>query len=273
MAVVLSSNFVASGAQYVTDNSPRICYQDFVAGANATADEEASGQPVTLLQHYLTAPGERWNGTSTSVQHVEFDFGQLRDIDYVGIAAHNLGTIGASIQLQDSTDGVSWSDVESAIVPADDESIIFLIAEISTRWLRLKITPGTDAPAIGVVYAGKSLGIQHRIYGGHTPVTLAPRWNRIGQSSDTGQFLGSVVTRKWYEVQAEFDNLKADWVRSYLKPFINSDAANRPFFWAWRPVDYPNEVGFARLTNQPEPSNSGKKDFMDVTFSMRVFVG
>lgn len=271
MSVVITENYTVGGVEHTEANSPHILYDSHVRDATVTADEEESGQPVSLLQHYLTAPGERWAGTSTSEQNVDFDFGSPVAFDALGIAAHNLGTIGGSITFQESSDGVTYNDI-ATYVPADDETILILFGTVTKRYARLVITPGSAAPEIGVVYIGEVMPVQHTLYGGHKPTTLGRSANRIGQVSDSGHFLGLVIMSESETTSANLTHLKAGWYRSTFKDFERA-AATKPFFWAWRPDSYPKEVGFAWLTSLPKPENTGPGDLMSVKLDMRVFVG
>lgn len=271
MPAIISSDFVLAPTSnpLVKANSPRILYENLVRDATATADEEATDHPVTLLQHWLTAPGERWQGITTNAQFVTFDFGTAKTFDAVGVAAHNME--GATLSVEVSTDGMAWTTASEVIMLANNESILFLFAEEIRRYMRLNIVPASVAPAIGVVYAGSVMSVQHTLYAGHRPITIARNANRIGQIADTGHFLGVVVNSEWYSFEAELTHLKASWVRSEFKMFAQ-EALTRPFFWAWRPSQYPREVGFAHLTSPALPQNTGPGDLMSVSLSMRGFV-
>lgn len=273
MSVIINPSFVVSPSKYVGVNSPTILWDDKVRDATASADEAASGKPVTLLQKPLTAPGERWAGTSTAEQHVEFDFGGDVTFSAVGIAAHTLGDTETTVKVQHSDDGNSWTDATSGVIPDDkNEAILFLFGEVTKRYVRLKLTPTSGPPEIGVVYVGPVLQVQHSIYQGHMPVTLGRNANRISQVSSNGHYLGTVVTSEWYSFTADLSHLDAAWYRANMEPFVRA-ALSRPFFWAWRPGQYSNEVGLAWLTSPAKPQNTGPGNLMSVALEMRAFVG
>jgi len=62
-------------------------------------------------------------------------------------------------------------------------------------------------------------------------------------------------------------NLTAAWYRAQMQPFIRA-SVEAPFFFAWRPADYPNEVGYAWTVNDPVPQNQGVRDFMQVELEL-----
>jgi hypothetical protein len=62
-------------------------------------------------------------------------------------------------------------------------------------------------------------------------------------------------------------NLKPDWYRANFDPFVVA-AQDSPFFFGWRPYSYPNEVGFAWLTNDPSPSNMMSNGMMQVSLEL-----
>jgi len=62
-------------------------------------------------------------------------------------------------------------------------------------------------------------------------------------------------------------NLTAAWYRAQMQPFIRA-SVEAPFFFAWRPADYPGEVGYAWPVNDPVPQNQGVRDFMQVELEL-----
>jgi hypothetical protein len=114
---------------------------------------------------------------------------------------------------------------------------------------------------------GRILTMQRSIYGGHAPITMS-RETVLHQSlSRGGQFLGQGIRRVGLVGQASFRYLTPAWVRSDFDPFVRA-ARQYPFFWSWKPGDYPDEVAYAWCGEDIRPSNQGVREFMQVGWAM-----
>jgi hypothetical protein len=52
-----------------------------------------------------------------------------------------------------------------------------------------------------------------------------------------------------------------------MKPFV-ATAKNDPFFFAWKPQEFPTDVGYCWLTNDPQPSVDFNTKRMGITLQM-----
>lgn len=154
----------------------------------------------------------------------------------------------------------------------DDRPIMMLLEEMdqfeafSLKALRFRVVfVGNQALKVGVIYLGRALEMQREMYGGHTPISLNRSTVVRPNISERGQFLGRSIVRSGASGSWSWKNLKADWVRRYLDPFIAA-ARLRPFFILWRPQTFPSEAGYCWTTGDvAAPSNSGGRDFMTFT--------
>lgn len=242
-------------------NHPRIGWQNFLRGAVVTASGQSGQNDPDATQNALT--WDFWI-PNTLPATITYTLEGAASFDYIGIAAHTLGSDGSTVTFA-YHDGDDWVDIKE-ISPEDDSPILMLFNEIETDQIRLTIT-GTATPAIGVVYAGIVLATQRKIYQGHTPITLSERNTVRPQRSEGGQWLGRTIIREGAQTTIALSNLKADWVRTYFKPFMNS-ATRYPFFFAWRGETFPEEVAYCWTDQYIAPSNSGPKDFMSVSFDV-----
>jgi hypothetical protein len=247
-------------------NAPWIGYRTVVAFTNITADEAATGFPVTNLANTSTA--EFWRGTTTDPQGIVIAEGNTQECDYFALAKHNLGSTGATLLLQTSPDGVTWTDVTEEIAPADDYAIMYRFDATQAAYWRLYITPGTAAPQAAILFLGLLLVAQRSLYVNHTPLTLGRSEQVTTGLSEDGQFLGRILRRQFLKSSVALSNLTPGWYRTHFDPFAEA-AATRPCFWAWRPGSYPLEVGYAWLTNSPVPSNQRPNGMMQVSFEMQ----
>lgn len=271
MAVVISNAVIVPAA---TPNTPpfplshaRIGYTSVATASNVTASSEQAGFPASAAVNGLTY--DQWRPASVPATWT-VQLGAAADIDYVGIAGHNLASIGGTATVQVSyNDGSSWSDVAST-GPQDNGPIMFLFSTLRTKLLRVRVTAAENDVQIPVIFAGQALVMQRSIYGGVTPPTMARKTVRLPNESDAGQALGESIIRRGVEFSVDWEYLTPDWVRSSLEPFLKATRAGY-FFFAWNPGDYPQEVAYGRLTDDPRPVNMGIAGFMRVSMSIRGY--
>lgn len=254
---------------------PRIGYQTYTFDLDATyvtaSSEEDDGPSDAPLR---PDTGEAWQPSSLPATWL-LDLGTSRDVDYIGVAGHSIGSEACSILVETSTGSVAgsppeqvWDQFSEDVTPADDAPILFLDDSRVARYIRVTLTGSGDSPRIAVIYVGEVLSMERPIYGGHTPLTLS-RDTVLSQSlSRAGQFLGQGFRRNGVSGSASFQNLTATWYRANFDPFVKS-ARRFPFFWAWRPATFPLEVGYVWAPDDIRPSNMGKRDLMAVAFSMQ----
>jgi hypothetical protein len=251
----------------VSANNPRIGWHSIVTAANLSADEEATNYPVTNLANQQTFPKARWKGTTTAEQYVTV-VEAATGVDYWGIASHNLGTTGATIQLEGSNDGSTWTPVGTEVSPGEDKALMVVFEAVSYLQWRLHITPGSAAPEIGIFNLGTVLTMQRSIFVGHTPMPFGIRRTVVVGASEDGHNMGMRTRREFLETGADFKNLTQGWVRSHLKPFLDA-SAELWFFWAWRPGDRPEEVCYTGMSGNPNVSNQSPNGMMQASWNMK----
>ncbi|HEY4720253.1 MAG TPA: hypothetical protein VII92_00285, partial [Anaerolineae bacterium] len=100
------------------------------------------------------------------------------------------------------------------------------------------------------------------------PLTM----NRVQQvstgRSEGGQFLGRTLIQTFYETSVELHNLEPDWYRANMD-FMARVVATQPFFWTWRPGDYPAEAGYAWALGDMRPNNEQANGMMQMSFGMQ----
>lgn len=274
MIVYSNAYLLAEAAASRPLTHARIGYQTWtrdLADASVTVSSEADEGPKDAPLRPDTA--EFWEPSSLPATWL-VDLGTSRDVDYVGILG-TIGSSGCSITVATSTGTFAGSPLEevfttfgSEIAPGNDSPLIFLATSRVVRYLRLTITGGSVMPRISVVYAGQVLAMQRPIYGGHAPMNLSRDTMLHRSLSQGGQFLGQGFRRHGQVGSASFRHLTASWIRSTFDPFIKS-ARQYPFFFAWRPEDFPLEVAYAWCGEDIRPSNMGLRDFMAVAFNMQ----
>jgi hypothetical protein len=274
--VIVSSSVVLTGADGINADNPLIGYQTVVAAGNVTATTQDADWPASNLANPSTFL--KWKadpGSPVADEYLTVIPDSAEDIDYVGIAGHNFGSgqMPVSIEYLDETASPpDWVELISETLLPDDGPVLFRFTPQPFSQIRVRIQPSLAAvpvaPAVAaVLYVGKLLILQRRIYVGHTPIPYGRRLNVANHRSISGAFLGRIVLSETTETSVSLEALTPAWYREYFEPFLVA-AKEIPFFFAWRPGAYPREVGFAWLTGDPQPANQMANGLMQVSFDM-----
>ena len=236
----------------------RIGYKNLLT-ASTTAGADAMLVPNTW-ERYLPLNG--------SFQ-VRMQLSSASQIDFVAIAAHNVGTHNGGTTIDISYTTTVGGSLIGLLTwqPTDNSAMMHLMQPVNAAEVVLSFGTSTGME-IGIFYAGLSLEMQHGIYGGHSPIVLSGKTSYQSVMSDTGQFLGRNIVRQGVESAFSWRHLGADWYRENFKPFAKS-ARNLPFFIKCRPDLYPDEVAFGHTTSDISPMNmTGGSGLMEVDFKM-----
>ena len=247
-------------------NAPVFGYSNYVTSANITATNEAAGYPASNLGNVSTA--SFWKASSAVQQYLTATINPAQVVDYVGIARHNFSTAGiaVSVETQEGS-GDPWVEVIAPFIPSDNAALILRFIAQYAFGVRVKLAAGSAAAQAAVMYAGKLLTSTQRVYVGHSPITLNRRVEVVTGMSESGNYLGRIITGSNLSTAISLTHFKPDWYREYFDPFVVA-AQTTPFFFAWRPLQYPNETSFAWLTNDPQPSNMMSNGMMQVSLEM-----
>ncbi len=275
--VVIGSGLVISpGVDGIDGNSPIIGYRNAAVDGTVEATSEDPDFPATNLSNPSTAL--RWqalDGSPITDQYVMVTPVEPQLFDYVAIARHNFGSglfavsVEGIVEAPGSPD--AWFELVSERILPDDGPVIFRFTKQMLYAVRLRIQPSQTSPAplpfLAVIYAGELLAVQRRIYVGHTPQKYGRQINTANHFSIAGAFLGRIILGKTTRSKVDLQNLTPDWYRTYMEPFL-LDAIDNPFFFAWRPGDYPNEAGYVTLTEFPQMQNQSPNGMVQITLEM-----
>jgi hypothetical protein len=250
---------------------PIIFWNNLVTISNVTTLQGASDPDFPITNVANTSLASKWKqdfsdspyGGPTSI----FINTNASLINYVAIAGHNLGSSGATVALEgdaepsgSSPDNNSPEDVEwiTGFQPTDDSPIIMMFGEVEAPTIKIRLlhgggTTSTTPMEIAVIFVGYATVMDEGIQADHTPLPLAKTRKSVIGQSENGSFLGRIVLGEWVQSTATFANLESPWVRDELIPFLEY-AAEYPFFYAWSPNTYPDEVAFAWMDGDPVPS-------------------
>ena len=241
---------------------PVVGWQSLVTPANVAADSEDDDYPVVRLAN--TNTNEIWKSQSTATQYVTVSLDGLEDVDYLAVARHNFGTIGARLTVEMDV-GSGYSPVTDEVLPADDKPLIFRFGAGASAGVRLKIDGVSAAPQAAVLFVGGLLVMERRIQPGHTPLPYGRGRDVITGRSESGEYLGRILSGGKLRSTARFSLLSPDFVYGECAPFLDHAG---PFFFAWNPISYPQQVGYAWCVTDPVPVISRAPHFVDLTLEM-----
>lgn len=234
-------------------NNPILGWHNLLEKGSITADFELDDYPATNIQTNST--GDFWRSSDDSTTQYLYMTVSPAQINYLGVAGHNFA--GAEILLQHRADpGDAWTNIGDSFIPDSNHAIMIYFASVYTSsYWRLKIIPFTDtAPRASNIYLGKMLRLTRKIYVGHKPILFDKKTKFYTGESENGNFNGRVIQNQKHNLKFMQNQVSAAWVREYLKPWLDV-SLERPFFFAWRPSNYPKEIAFAWLNDDVVPEN------------------
>ena len=206
-----------------------------------TASDEAEGFEAELAA--LPATYNAWR-PDTMPATWEIDAGELVDVDYCGIGAHDLGTVEATVFVE-YWDGAAWQEVSSA-EPDDDTAIMFLFPAIEAERWRIRVT-GSTVPRIGNIRFGEIMRLPRRsTFAPALPITESEQFTYNVNQSSTGEWLGRSVVANGLQFSVSVDFMPESFASEEWAEFRrHCNEGDATFFIAPKPSDYPREIAYA----------------------------
>ena len=263
MSVVVSPNVVLnpSNPDGIDGNNGAVGWHNLVTAAGVVATSQVDGYPATNVANPLTFPSAGWRATTSADQALTIDIPIAEPIDYLAIAKHNLYDAQSRVSVDAGVSAV-FTPITPEIMVGDNRALMFFFVQQNMDQIRLNLKMHALAPQVAVIYVGRILRLQRRIYVGHTPMPFGTKTDVITGRSEGGDYLGSIVTGQTTQSEIAQQNLTPIWVREQLRPWLVQANRKVPFFWAWRPLTYPTETGFCWFLSDVVPKNSGPRDLM-----------
>lgn len=244
---------------------PIILWRNLATIGNIAADEEVEDYPATNLVNPVTT--SLWKSGATSEQLITIDINSADPVDGVGIARHNFGSGGVTVSIEGLTaePEADWEELFPETLIGNDDPVLFRFEKAFLIGLRVRLQPADVEPQAAVLYVGEVLTLEWGVQVGHTPLPYARERDIVVGRSESGEFLGRIQTGGARRSRAEIANLSPAFYREHVDPFF---AQSPPFFFAWAPLAYPGEVGFAWLTNDPVPVPSHLAGYINITLEL-----
>ena len=255
MSVVLESGF--SGLVYPMTH-PRICWNSIARRAVVSTDSEAAGFEAVNAASPFTYSFWRPEVLPASLT---LTLPSAEPVAYIAFADHDLGSVGASLDIEVFASGL-WVSVVAGLQPASDADLVVLCAERNATAVR--VTVSGAVPTIAVIAAGPVIEVPQMQYADvGTPVDLSGETEYRTTRTIGNAYVGRSVKRQRNINRFPIANVTEGWVRSVLAPFI-ADAVSYPYFLAERPQDYPDAVSYRWQMEDIRPERTGRADLMRV---------
>lgn len=247
---------INQGGQWIAGNS-FIGYDSLFLRSDVvfSASSEDSGFPGENAASWLTYSGG-WRSSVAGDQSLVASFAQTEAANSYGLFKHNLGDIGGTVKLQESDDGVTWTDVTGTEKTPTDNRTIFIVFDSQTHpyWRLLFTIPTGETLIVGQAFVGPAMQLFGGPETGFTPPNLAYNDDFINSRADGGDFLGRSLIRKGAKTGFSISAVAQAWVRSDWEPFLDV-AQLQPFYFTWDSVNYNTEVAYCYTeTNVAKPT-------------------
>lgn len=259
---------IESGA---TDTGkPLILYQNiFEDGTVVVSSETTDGYGANAIEDTTF---DFWTGAGATA-NITVDYSEDVECDCFGVAAHTLGTDGASIRVLGSDDDVTYDNVSSLISPITDDTILVIFPSTTYRYWRISVTSGPSS--IGVLKLGKRLVIDGGVISGYISVNHGVKVELLNSTSTGGQFLGNRIKRVGAETTIDFGLIDRDFVDSSMAAFEAHYNSGRTFFYAGNPTFLTDDFGYCwrpEKGSELRPRYEEGGELMSVSMDVMAYV-
>ena len=271
--IVLSQSLVLAATDPL--NTPVIGWDSIVTANAISATSTEDGRTAADLANPSTVLFWRAAaaGSPPADVYLTLDVTEIDPIDYFAVAAHNFGSAGIAVSLEIATElagsppALDWVEVTTPRLVVRDDPLIFRFTPTTVLGVRLRLQPGSAPAQAAVAHAGRLLVMPRGTSESHVPVNLGRTTRRLRQTSENGHFLGEVLLSEGRQTSIAFKHLQQAFVRTSLMPFLDAARTN-PFFFAWRPQTWPDDVGYCTMMNDPQPLIDFDTERMSVDFQL-----
>lgn len=259
------------------ENNPFVAWNNLASAGTAATSIGTTQTDGEAANAVTGTTYDRWmalaDGSGQAALSV--DLGSAQAVGFVAIGAHNLGTLGATVTAQYSSDNVAWTAVDaSAHAMTDDVAAGWRVMPASARYWRVLITglsPSADIARIGVLFVGDVVILPRRFYQGYRPPITQTEVQISSNIAEGGNLVGSAYYERGSTVSASVNNVSPDFLRGAgWKAFQRHFNRGGGFFWAWRPTKYDDMHYAWRAGAAIAPQNSGPLDLMSFSMEMRL---
>lgn len=168
-------------------------------------------------------------------------------------------------------DNPNYLPIVQPFIPANDTPL--LIRFQLAFYTNIKVVAeapetDTDPGYASVLFVGALLVVERKLQVSFTPLPMGRKSEIVGHRAEKGHFLGRTIVGAWVESSANIRFMSPDWYRENMDDFI-AECETEPFFFAWAPISYPREVGYAWTMEVPVPEITHETNLMGITLNMQ----
>lgn len=225
---------------YSLPNRTHVLFNNVMTLGNTSVVGETPGNPgVNILD---PATYNYWQAPSGPGAQININTANPRSYSGVGISAHNMGSVGASVNVLSSDNGIDYTSVGVSYTAMTNEDVLILFNTILTPNLRINFSA---AVAVGVVIAGPCRDFPSTPIDSYTPSHHSKQYTKYFNNSLQGQFLGNRVMGSGGTMSVQFPHIQRDWVDGPLINFEDHYNRGGTFFYAGWPGGKPQDMAYA----------------------------
>lgn len=236
-----------------------------------TGEGETTDFPLNNLLNPATHL--RWESGDTS-SDIEILASVGSTVNYVAFAVHELSGFTVTIYGATTNSPSDFLEIFEAHTLTDNLPLIIEFPSGSYEQIKIKIA-GSGVRRAAVMYVGALIRMERgvKVDVDHTPISRGVKTDVLSGYSESGNFMGRLVRNVTRESTIEFSHITRDWyvTNSSFDTWLQSYISTYPFFIAWAPYDYPNDVGFCWALNDPTPMQNPVTRRFAVNIQMRGF--
>lgn len=256
---------IVSGAE--NTGNANILYENiFEDGTLTVSSAAADGAGANAVEDTTF---DFWTPTSVPATF-NVDYGSAVECDCVGIAAHNAGMNGSSIQVLSSSDDITYT-LRASTTPLTDDTIMIMFPAVTARYWRVAVTAAVCS--IGVIKLGKKLEFPSGVLTSHTAINHASRVELLTNQSIKGQYLGTRIKRVGADASVNFGLVDVDFMENDMAVFEAHYNSGRTFFYSSSASDHPDDYGYCwRAGSELRPSYEEGGTLAQVDMDLSVYV-
>ena len=246
----------------------RLGYENHMETATSVvASSEDAAFPVANCYDWLTC--DFFKPAASGTVNIVVTLPAPASADYFAFYNQDLYSHSGTIKLQ-YWDGAAYQDCFSAISPVGNAPVFKVFPSKTSSLWRIVIT--SDAVfSLGVVSFGNQLILQHGMYLGWAPPSLARDTKLVTSTSDGGAFLGRSVIAKGIRTDLILQYATDSWVRTYWKAFVEH-AEQKPFFFVPNIVDFPGEAALCWVQDSISPPQHTHYGYMGASIPVKGLI-
>jgi len=239
---------------------PRLCVVNQVTAATMSASTEAAGYEAVSVRGPQTYGG--WKPTAVTATLLA-TFTGAADVDYVGL--YITDPQGCTFRPQ-YWNGSTYVNLAADVTPTQAGPVLWLFDSVNTSRIRINVTVGSGNPTVATMKAGEATVLPQGLPSGYRPSYLNPVDTLLNVFSEGGQILGSQLQASMAREDVTLENIDPGWVRTNW-PDVRDLMRTEGVFWAWNADDYPDEMMYGGLVEQPTVEYSSTL-YMRLSFSL-----